>query len=438
MEIATSQTHVERPHAVRNIKIILWILLFAAGAEFVVRGPVRYLQPTNWNDLAQNYAATRLWLRGQNFADPENFVALWRNEANSTLGARTVRTHLAPPLGTLVLMAPIGALPWPAARLVWLALLVAAFGLTVWSLMRVAGFHLEEPRTLAFIAGCLALAPFHTGIASANQTILVVGFCALGIWAASGKRDVVAGLLFGVACSLKPHIGSFLVLYYLVRRRWRLFGTALGLTIALMLVAVLWMRVCGVSWAPDYFHNAKVLVAENSIDDFGSANPIRFLLVNLQVPFYSFTGNEKSANLMALSVGAVLVCAWIYLITRNRQSRSELLCLGAIATIGLLPVYHRFYDAALLTIPLCWCMTMPPENLKRVARIALVLIAPFLLVPSSAVLQQLARKGHVPDTWTRSWWWNDLAMPHQTWLLLLLSLVLLYGLALKPIEEDAA
>ena len=350
METTSSRGPVDRPHTVRNLKILLWILLIAAGAEFVVRGPARYLHPTNWNDLAQNYAATRLWLRGQNFANPENFVALWRNELGSTLGANTVRTHLAPPLGTLVLMAPIGALPWPIAKIAWLAVLLAAFGLTVWSLMKFAGLHLDDPRSLAFIAGCLALAPFHTGIASANQTILVVGCCALGVWAASGQRDVVAGLLFGVACSLKPHIGSFLVLYYLVRRRWRLFGTALGLTLALMLVAALWMRICGVSWTQDYFHNAKVLVAENKIDDFTSVNPIRFLLVNLQVPFYSFVSKE-SANMMALSVGALLVCVWMYLLTRNRQAGSELLALGAIATISLLPVYHRFYDVSLLAIP---------------------------------------------------------------------------------------
>jgi len=400
------------------------------GAEFVVRGPMRFLHPTNWNDLAQNYAATRLWLRGQNFAKPENFVALWRDEVHSPLDANTGRTHLAPPLGTLVLMAPIGALPWPAAKIAWLAVLVTAFGLTVWSLIKVAGFHLDEPRTLGFIAGCLALAPFHTGIASANQTILVVGLCALGIWAASGRRDVVAGLLFGVACSLKPHIGSFLVLYYLVRRRWRLFATALTLTMALMLVAVLWMRICGVSWTHDYSHNAEVLLAENKIDDFTSVNPIRFLLINLQVPIYSFTGTAKLSNILALSIGALLVFAWLYWILRNQQRGSELLALGTIAVIGLMPIYHRLYDASLLAIPLCWCLSRPVGKLKKIALTALLVMTPFL-VPGPALLQQLAEQGRVPGAWTQSWWWDRIVMPHEPWLLLLLCLILLYGMALE-------
>ena len=400
-----------------------------------MRGPARYLQPTNWNDLAQNYAATRLWLRGQNFAKPENFVALWRDEVGSTLGANTVRAHLAPPLGTLVLMAPIGALPWPVAKIVWLAVLVTAFGLTVWSLAKAAGFRLHELRTLAFIAGCFALAPFHTGIASANQTILVVGFCALGIWAASGRRDVAAGMLFGVACSLKPQIGSFLVLYYLLQRRWRLFATALSFTAALALVAALWLQICGVSWTDDYFHNVKVLAAENRIDDFTSANPIRFMLINLQVPLYSFTGSARSANILALLGGALLVCMWMYVITRRRAQGSELLALGTIAVIGLMPVYHRLYDASLLAIPLCWCVSMSRTigKLKNVACIALLLMVPFL-APGTALLQQLARRGLVPVSWTHSWSWDCVVMPHETWSLLLLCLVLLYGIKVGLVE----
>jgi hypothetical protein len=418
-------------YATRKLTILLWILLLAAAGEFVVRGPIRYLQAAGWNDLAQNYAATRLWLRGQDFAEPRNFVELWRDEVGTTLDANTVRTHLAPPLGTLVLMAPIGALPWPVARIVWLAVLVTAFGLTLWSLIRAAGYCFNAPRALAFAACCFALAPFHTGIAAANQTILIVGFCALGIWAAGGKHDVVAGVLFGVACSLKPQIGSFLVLYYLVQRRWRLFAIALGLTAVLVLTAVLWMRICGVSWTHDYVHNVKVLATENKIDDFTSANPIRFMLVNLQVPFYSFTRNAISANIIALATGGLLMVIWTCLTVRATPEKAEPLALATIAIIGLLPVYHRLYDASLLVIPLCWCMSQLTGEMRIVARVALALIAPFL-IPGAAFLQQLARNGHIPQSWLSSLWWEGVVMPHQTWLLVLLVIVLLCGLGREP------
>jgi hypothetical protein len=418
--------------------VVLYIFLILAATEFVVRVPVRYLQPTNWSDLAQNYAASRIWLRGQNFADPQNFVALWRDEVHSTLDVNSGRVHLAPPPGSLVLYAPIGMLPWPAAKLVWFLVLLASFTLTVWALIKTAQLHIADPRTLAFIAGCLALAPFHTGIAAENQTILVVALCALGIYAASRDRDVAAGLLFGAACSLKPHIGTFIVLYYLIQRRWRLFATAVGFTAVLVLIAIGWMQISGVAWASDYFHNIKVLTVENRIDDFTSANPIRFLLINLQVPFYSFTRQATSANLLALVTGAVLICVWMYLVLRVgslRRRDFELLSLAAIAIIGLLPVYHRLYDASLLAIPLCWCLSRPPGRSRSVSTAALILMLPFAL-PTTAILQQLVMSHRISDSLVQSWAWERIIMPHESYLLLALAIVLLRGIALIRADDE--
>src|ERR1700751_4215842 len=104
-------------------RIFLWILLVLAAAEFVVRAPLRYLHPTNWNDLAQYYATSRIWQRGQNFADAQKFAAIWRDELHEPMSANSVRVHIAPPPAALVLFAPIAALPWTPARLVWLAVL---------------------------------------------------------------------------------------------------------------------------------------------------------------------------------------------------------------------------------------------------------------------------------------------------------------------------
>jgi Glycosyltransferase family 87 len=405
-------------------RIVLWCLLLLAAAEFILRGPVRYLHPTNWNDLAQYYATSRIWQRGQNFADPQKFGALWRDELQSPMNPNTARMHISPPPGALVLFAPIAALPWTAARLVWLVALLAGFTTTVAALLKFAGLSPLEARGLAFVAGCLALAPFHTGIATGNQTILVVGLCAFGIWAAGCNRDIIAGLSFGVACSLKPHIAGFFLLYYLLHRRWRLMASAITLAVVLVMVAAAWMQLAGVAWLPDYLNNIKFGATHNSFDDFTSANPIRFMLINLQVPFYSFTHSARSANLLAFCVGAALIIAWIILVFRNRRQEVELLSLSTIAVIGLLPLYHRLYDASVLVFPLLWCLTQS-SKLTHIANTALLLMAPFL-VPGAAVLQQMQNR--IPESWTTSWWWDGLVMPHQTWVVLFLSLVLILGM----------
>ena len=97
---ASSKLQYEKPSTSTNLKLFLWLLILLAGAEFVVRGPVRFVRiPTNWNDLSQNYTASKLWLKGQSPADPRNFVALWKQEGHSRLDLNDVRTHLAPPLG---------------------------------------------------------------------------------------------------------------------------------------------------------------------------------------------------------------------------------------------------------------------------------------------------------------------------------------------------
>lgn len=434
METATHSL-TDSSSSSRTLRVVLWVLVLLAGTEFLLRGPGRYLPgPGNWNDLSQNYTAARLWLKGQSPADPRNFVLLWRQQGHSRLDLDDIRTHLSPPLGGLVVLAPVAALPWRAAKVTWLGILLFSFAATVYSLASTSEFRWNENRTLAFLAACLALAPFQTGVASGNTSILVIGLCAIAIWAARANSDIAAGILFGMACAVKPQLGAFLVLYYLVRRRWKLFSTAVGCTIVLNLVAVIYLQLWGAPWVQDYLHNAHGFVTSNHIDDFTSANPGRFSLINLQVPFFSITGTSSSANVWAVAVVAVLVLIWIYWVVR-KNGQPEMLALGAISALALLPVYHRFYDAGLLALPLCWCIATAMGPIKSIARLALLLMVPFVF-PGTAFLQQLAVHGHVSDAVTNAWWWSVIVMPHETWFLLLLFLVLLYGLSSGRAESE--
>ncbi len=412
----------------RTLIVFLWILIFLAATEFVVRGPLRYMQERGtWNDLSQNYTASKLWLQGKSPASAKNFQALWWQQGLSRLDTNDIRTHLAPPPGGLVVMAPVAALPWKTAKIAWMIVLLISFAATVWSLAATSEFRLTEPRTLAFIATCLVLGPFHTGLASGNPTILVIGLCAVAIWAANTQHENASGVLFGIACAIKPHLGAFLVLYYLARKRWRLFTLAVSSTAALNFIALLYLYVHGTPWLHDYLTNAKGFVNANNIDSFASDNPSRFTLINLQVPFFSITGNSRSSNFWAFAVCGILACVWLYAVIKEENRATKMLALGAISAIALLPVYHRFYDAALLTVPLCWCMANLDQQANRIARVALLLMVPFLL-PGAAFLQQEAIKGRIPGALTDSWAWNCVIMPHETWALLALSVVLLYGM----------
>jgi len=408
----------------RILRLVIMGFLLLTAAEFVSRGPARYLQdPSEWNDFSQNYTASKLWLRGKSPADPKHFIALWKEQTHVGLDVTDIRTHLAPPLGGLVVMAPVAAFPWKTAKILWLLVLLLSFAATVWVLVGISTESWRE--NVIFVAIYLAFAPFHTGIANGNTSILVVGFCAVAIAAAIQKRDATAGILFGLACSLKPQLGSFLVLYYLIQRRWRLFVVALGSTIALNVIAVFYLFVRGTTWLQEYLSNARAFVTSNSIDSFASDNPARFTLLNLQVPFFSLTHHTDSANFWALVVTGVLVSAWTFLVLKSKQ-RHEVVALGAISTIALLPVYHRFYDAAILVIPLCWCLVELTRSSELLALCGLLLLSPFFF-PGAALLGRLASHDRLPPSLTNSWTWESVVMPHETWALLLLSVILLYA-----------
>src|SRR5947209_2464895 len=97
---STIKSQVHKAPTRGFVSVTLWILILLAGAEFIVRGPLRFLQtPGEWNDLSQNYTASKLWLRGQSPADVSGFVVLWKQESGSALDLTDIRTHVAPPLG---------------------------------------------------------------------------------------------------------------------------------------------------------------------------------------------------------------------------------------------------------------------------------------------------------------------------------------------------
>jgi hypothetical protein len=102
--------------------------------------------------------------------------------------------------------------------------------------------------------------------------------------------------------------------------------------------------------------------------------------------------------------------------------------LSAIAVISLLPVYHRFYDATLLVLPLCWVF-VSYRKARVFAILSSVLMIPFL-IPGGTLLETMEISGRIPAALAHRWWWEAFAMAHQVWLLLFLGILLLYEMAI--------
>ncbi len=415
------------------------VLLLLAVAEFMVRGPVRAIQTASgFNDFLSPYIQAKAFLHGLDPYSPQVLLKLWPVEAshffflpkevaNGTLVAnRGIPT--AYPITALVLVTPFGLLSWNAAYALWLTVNLALFVVMLLALVALARLSFREPSGILLVAATLALAPFHTGIVTGNVTLLAVELSVIAIWSARRRHDLAAGFLLAVAAGLKPQIGLCFLLYYLLRRRWRVTGAAAAVLGCVAAFGFVRLGVGHIPWLSNYLDDNRILLETGVLGNFTTINPTRFGLINLQVAMYPLLGSIRRTNFAAMAIGATLFSVWIVYLWSGRDrgeagNDRELLDLSTIAVISLLPVYHRFYDATLLVLPLCWAFVWLRRE-RASAALSLGLMLPFLL-PGGTLLETMQIAGRIPRVLTNHWWWEAVVMPHQVWALLFLSIVLL-------------
>jgi hypothetical protein len=161
------------------------------------------------------------------------------------------------------------------------------------------------------IAATLALAPFHTGIVNANVALVAVELGVLAVWTARERHEITTAILVAVSAGLKPQIGLCFLLYYVVRRRWRISGITLAALGVVAAVGLLRLEVGHTPWLENYLNDNHVLLESGILANFTPLNPMRFGLINLQVVAYSLVGSVRWANDVAILVGIVLVVVWL-------------------------------------------------------------------------------------------------------------------------------
>jgi hypothetical protein len=419
--------------------VLCLILLLIAAAEFTVRGPVRAIHSaTQFNDFLSPYIQAKALMRGLDPYSPQVLLQLWPAEAahflflpkevaNGTLVANR-GFPTAYPITALVLITPFSLLPWNFAYALWLGTNLVLFVAMLCALVSMAGFSYHQASTILLVAATLALAPFHTGIVTANVTLIAVELGVMAIWAARQHHDMATAVLLAVAAGLKPQIGLCFLLYYLLRRRWRVCGIALALLTCMVALGLLRLELSHTPWLANYINDNHILLETGILGNFTAINPTRFGLINLQVALYPILGSVPLTNGVAGVVGAILLVAWLASMARNQRDDCELLDLSAIAVISLLPVYHRFYDATLLVLPLCWVF-VSYRKARVFAVLSSVLMIPFL-IPGGTLLETMEVSGRIPAALAHRWWWEAFAMAHQVWLLLFLGILLLYEMAI--------
>jgi alpha-1,2-mannosyltransferase len=139
----------------------------------------------------------------------------------------------------ILFVVPLTALPWGAAVVIWLGLLVAAVPLSLWLL------DVRDPRCylVAFLIG-----PVWVGVAFGNVALLLLPLVACS-WAWRDRRPVLAGVALGLAVVAKLYLWP-LGFWLLATRRFRALGSAVVSAAATLALA--WAAI-GFGEIPDYF-----------------------------------------------------------------------------------------------------------------------------------------------------------------------------------------
>jgi len=410
-----------------------------------VRGPVRLVRTgMTWNDFLSPYIQAKAWAQGKDPYSAQSLILLWPPDSRrpswvvpeAAAGVLEMKRGIPTPypLTSLVTLSPFTVLSWSVALRLWIAINVAAVLLTPFAMVSICGVGLLDFRARLFLAVAFALACLHTGLGTANPAMLAVCLTVATVWAERIGREKLAGVFLALAVCLKPTVAAGLLLYYLVRRRWKIAGIACAATVVVGIVGVTRLALAGVPWVSSYLENTRRIFAPGALADFTKADPSWFNMINAQVFFYGLVGKASVANLLSLLLAAALLGCWFWL-CRRRPTPSGSLEISAVSVLILIPVYHRFYDASLLIWPLAWSLLFVRKRLFAV--LTLATIFPFL-VPGAALLDKLALAGRIPSAIANGWWWNSIVMPHEAWDLILLAMLLLYFMSRDSVGESEA
>ncbi len=404
-------------------RLLLGLIIVASTAEFAVRG-VGYAMRTDKSDLSDPYLGARLWRTGHNPYDDNTARTLSIQLTNNHL-------HVMPiyPPTTYVLVAPLSLLPWWWASVLWALLSIASVGVIAWCVCLLAQLSWRNDGDWpGFVTAIVfAFAPLHTALHEANVTVIALALASMGLVNAFRGRDVSAGVLLALATCLKPQMGIWFLIFYLIRFRWRLLLSAAAVGGALSLIAFAVIPISFREVLSNYSRNMAYWFGPGGMNDFTAANPVRFHLVNLQVLTFSILQDAHSANLLAWGAFGVALAAWLYLMWRRKSS--ELLGVIALLTLSLMPFYHRYYDTDVLILLLAWLVMAHKTGVFRshrwVGRLVWACLLAFL-IPTQALLYRVGL--HLPKSALASSVWTLLIGPHQVWLVLALSALLLYAM----------
>ncbi len=355
-----------KPSMKRTQRTGLFWLLLCCGVSVLWGSFLERSSPGGMTDFKAVYYGARCLIQHGDPYKATEFLRVYEAEGGkfpsdptmSRLFRRAVPVFINLPT-SLFLVAPLAMLPWGPAQALWMLLVAGSLTLAAFLMWKLAASF--APGVSLFLV-CFVLANCELIVSSGRLAGIAVSLCVVAVWCFLRDRFVPAGILcLAFSLAIKPHDAGMVWLYFLLAggvHRKRALQTLL-VTVALSLPAFLWVTHVAPHWMPELRSNLAAISAHGDLSDPGPAsisihNPDR--VIDLQTVISVFRDDPRIYNPASYLICGALLLAWAVRTLRARFSPAGAwLALAAIATLSMLPVYHRQYDAKLilLTVPAC-------------------------------------------------------------------------------------
>jgi alpha-1,2-mannosyltransferase len=200
------------------LRLGMVILLLGLGIGAVVSRATSFSSDIlTHNDFTQDYVATKAWSEG---IDPYSPTAglvdrYLGDDATSYRIQYEDRRNPHPPI-QIVLLRPLGLFDYRQARLAWLALMSFLLSTSIMLVLRESGF-----RTSTAIVGgiaVLALPVMQQDLIWAQINGVILLLLVLGWRAIRGEREMLAGMVLGLATAIKLYPLLFIIPLLRMRR----------------------------------------------------------------------------------------------------------------------------------------------------------------------------------------------------------------------------
>ncbi|MGP8270687.1 MAG: glycosyltransferase 87 family protein [Terracidiphilus sp.] len=256
------------------------------------------------------------------------------------------------PPSTFLALSPLALLPFPVARVIWLMLNGCLFATSAGLILSLCP---QSHRWLGTLVASLIVATSGVLLALGNPAIFAISSLIIGSYLFLRDRFLPLGAcLLALSLAVKPPIGGLIVLYMLateIRRRYAVAAVAGALALLISAGLILRMHPSSAGWASALDANISTTLKAGGVSDPRPANENAVVTVNLQGITSVFSADAQEFNIAAYAIFLVLLAVFIAAILRAKANlEMHLLSFGALATLSLTPVYHRFYDTRLLLI----------------------------------------------------------------------------------------